>query len=774
MTLINYSEKIRSKFSLLVIFLLMSSNLLAQNTLKGKVTDQTGQPIVGVSVLIHQNQRGTVTQADGTYHITFPDNLKSLIVEFSLISFRSKLHSFSPKDGENILDIILTETRLELQEITVTAGFVKEKELLPYSIATIMKKDLVSNGDVNLSQALASSPGVYFSSLGNGVGKPVIRGLTNANIIMLNNGAKLENFNFSSNHPFLVDEFTTDRIEIIKGAASLQYGSDAVGGVVNVIKERPAQHQSITGDFISQFNTNTNGYMNSLSVKESGKIFFWGLRGSLKSHKDFTDGNGDIVKNTRFNENNLSANIGARTNFGVFSLNYNYTEAKYGLQNQNQLNLFNNASAVSLLTSDRKNQVWYQNLHNDLFASNNTFFLGKNSLEVDLAYQRNTRQGEGGEINPELHLIIPTYASTQLNTFSYNAKMVIPNESRKLVFGINGASVQNEADETKPNNPLLDSKINDVGIYAIGDFTLNDKLTLISGLRYDFRNMESFPTSTQTTNQFKINNTYNVLNGSAGVTYNLAASQFLKTNISKGFRSPTLPELTQQGIHAGRYERGDPNLKAQDNFQFDLNYHFHNSWLTFDISPFYNIINNYTYLVQTSENAPLGGGKIFQHVQNNANLYGGELAFDIHPVKWLGIHGNYSMVRADILDATEGIKYPTFIPQDRITGEIKFEQEKMAFSKRPYLAFELMQFLEQNRTGQNEEATLAYTLLNARIGVSINVGVQDLDIFMAGNNLTNTTYIDHLSVTKELNLNMMGRNIMFGLLLPFSFEKGLK
>ena len=372
-----------SKFFLLAIVLLMSSSLFAQSLLKGKVTDQSGQPLVGATVLIHQNQSGTITQADGSYQITLPSNLKSLSVEFSFTGFRPKLQSLSPTEGENILDISLLESPIELQEITVTAGFIKEKGLLPFPIATVMKKDLVSNGGINLAQALARNPGVYFSSLGSGVGKPVIRGLSNANVIMLNNGAKLENFNFSSNHPFLVDEFTADRIEIIKGAASLQYGSDAVGGVVNVIRERPAQPQTISGDFISHYNSNTNGYMNSLGVKTSGKTFFLGVRGSIKSHEDFTDGNGDIVKNTRFNENNLSANVGARTNFGIFSLNYNYTDAQYGLQNQSTINLFKNPTAIPLLTTDRKNQIWYQNLDNHLFSSNNTIFLGKNTLEVD-------------------------------------------------------------------------------------------------------------------------------------------------------------------------------------------------------------------------------------------------------------------------------------------------------------------------------------------------------------------------------------------------------
>jgi iron complex outermembrane receptor protein len=143
------------------------------------------------------------------------------------------------------------------------------------------KRD-VSSGEVNFSRALARTPGVYFSSFGLGGGQPIIRGLSNTNLVMLNNGIKQEVFQFSSNHPFLIDEFASSHIEIIKGPASLQYGSDAVGGVINVIRERPAKTNSIEGDFISQYYTNTSGYLNSLGVKGSfGQVLFW-CAGQLK------------------------------------------------------------------------------------------------------------------------------------------------------------------------------------------------------------------------------------------------------------------------------------------------------------------------------------------------------------------------------------------------------------------------------------------------------------------------------------------------------------
>lgn len=764
-----------NKFFTLILLLSINISISAQTLLKGKVSDSNGIVLTGVQVFLHQNKTGAVSDQEGNYELSIPSNLKIFTLEYSLIGYRSKSETVdltkTSSDKVFILDVKLVESPIELQEITVTTGFVEEQEALPYPIETVTKKEITSSGTINLSQTLNHTTGIYSSSFGSGVGKPVIRGLSNANIIMLNNGIKLENFNFSSSHPFLADEFSASRIELIKGAASLQYGSDAVGGAVNIIREQPAQPNSLEGDFISHYHSNTNGYLNSLGLKGSFGKFFLGVRGSLKSHKDFTDGNDETVNNTRFNEQNLSANAGIRTGFGIFSLNYNYTDAQYGIQNQNQINLFNNPIASALFTEDRKNQLWFQTLENHLFSSNNTIFLKKSILDIDLAYQMNKREGIGGGLNSQQELVIPTFASMQLNTFTYNVKMHIPMAKHKFIFGVNGANVQNEADETKPNNPLLDSKINDVGIYTIGNFSLSEKLSLTAGLRYDYRGMQSFPTATQNTNQFQIDKTYNNLTGSAGITYAVSKSQFFKANIARGFRSPTLPELTQNGIHAGRYEIGNPDLEAQSNFQIDFNYHLHLPWLTFNLSPFYNVVNNYIYLVMTSENAPIGNGKIFENVQNDANLIGGEVSLDLHPLKWLGIHGSYSMVRANITDDAEGVEHPTFTPQDRLIGEIKFEQKKMGFLKRPYFSVEVMHFFEQNLTGQNEAVTSAYTLLNARIGTSLSVAGKDMDIFIVGNNLANVVYIDHLSFTKQLNLNMMGRNIMLGLRLPFGFKK---
>jgi len=756
-----------------IILLIAGNDLLAQSLIKGKVIDQSGTPLVGVNVLLHQNLTGTTTQADGSYTLIIPSNLNVVTLEITYIGFRTQTKTIdlsANNSNDYILDIQLEESQIELQEITVTTGLAKRKDEVPYPIETVKGKDIPTTGEVNFARAIARTPGVYFTNFGLGGGQPVIRGLTNTNLVTLNNGIKQELFQFSSNHPFLIDEYTSSHIEIIKGPASLQYGSDAVAGVVNVIRERPAKPNSIEGDLVSQYHSNTNGYLNSLGLKGSLDKFFYGARGSIKSHKDYFNGDNNAVDNTRLNEDNLSLYSGFRSDRGIFTLNYNFTNSKYGIQNRPQIDLFGNPLSETLLTEERKNDVWYQDLDNHLISSNNTVFFGKSTLDIDLGYQANIRELVGGGINEQNELVQPLLVSMQLNTFTYNTKFNIPTGRHSVVFGINGVVLNNKADEDKPNVPMPDAEVNDIGFYSIGDFQLSDNLTLTTGLRYDYRKMQSFPVATANTDRFEVDNTYNSVNGSLGITYSVSENQFLKANVSRGFRSPNVPELTQNGIHGGRFEQGDPDLNAQSNYQMDLTYHLHTSWATVNVAPFFNSINNYIYLVQTNEDAPIDGGKIFQHVQNDANLWGGEIALDIHPVTWLGIHGSYSMIRADIIGDNEGIDHPTFTPQDRLTGEIILQQRQLGFLKRPYFSAEVRHFFEQTRTGQNEAITPAYNLINAKVGASLAIGSQTLDLFITGSNLANETYFDHLSVTKPLELNMMGRNVMFGLRLPLDFR----
>jgi iron complex outermembrane recepter protein len=172
----------------------------------------------------------------------------------------------------------------------------------------------------NLTEILTKIPGVDMISKGSGVSKPVIRGLSMNDILILNNGVRFENYQYSDHHPLGIDEFGIEDVEVIKGPSSLLYGSDAIGGVINFIREKPAPVGTIQGDYNMQLFSNTQGITNNLGVKGSSQRFFGGLRFGQKSNSDFLQGGGTFVPNTRFNEYSIKLNTGLTGKPGTFKL----------------------------------------------------------------------------------------------------------------------------------------------------------------------------------------------------------------------------------------------------------------------------------------------------------------------------------------------------------------------------------------------------------------------------------------------------------------------
>ncbi|MDX1904421.1 MAG: TonB-dependent receptor [Thermonemataceae bacterium] len=755
------------RFVLVILFLVSTHLLWSQVRVGGLVSDKATQKgMENVSVYIYPIQKILFTDSLGKFSIELPEN-REYYFEFSAIGYPKTFRKIFTKDASQHIEVILdAEEGVEaIDEIVVTSGSLRDLEKTPIPMKVIEQRDVFEAGSLNFAVALAMIPGVSNSSIGNIASKPVIRGLTNTNVLMLNNGVKLENFNFSSNHPFLIDEFAADRIEMIKGPASLIYGSDAVGGVINVLKEKPAPEGKILGDFRTQFHSNTSGLVSSLGIKGSSESFFAGLRTSLKSHTDYMDGESKYMPNTRFRELHLNSHAGLRTKWAIFTLYYDYNKYQNGL--------LNSSSATFMkYNSDRDPQYWYQDLDNHLLTLKNTFFLGKSILDIDIAYGMNQRKGVGDTLMASYKTTKDlVFSSMTLNTVTYNAKLTLPStEKAKYTIGFNGASIINIADEKYPNYPLLDAEINDLGLFGLAEYNLG-KLNILAGARFDYRSINSYPIAGN--NRYAVDNNYQNVTGSLGATYSIAENQLVKLNFASGYRSPNVSELTQNGIHQARYEKGDPTLQSQRNYQIDFNYHFHTKNLLIDFSPFYNTADNYIYIVQTTQKAPIGGGNVFQYIQNDATLYGTEFSLDYHPLTWLGLHSSYSMVRGILEDS----QHLTFMPQDKIRAEVKFEKEKLGSFKEFYFGLGVLNVFEQERYGEGETFTPSYFLLNARMGASVSWGKQRIELFVNATNLLNENYVDHLSLIKTIKVAgkdttfyNMGRNVAIGFTVPFGVK----
>lgn len=726
----------------------MNQVCFAQNYIKGRVIDITNKEALSfANVYLPEQNKGTLTDEKGEFELSNIPKGKFRI-QFSYVGYKTIIKTILNDNSENVLNIEMEPVILQAEEVVVSGGTHSTQHENAIKIELVKGKEIAFIGTPTFTEAIAKVPGVDMISKGTGVAKPVIRGLSMTNILMLNNGVKMENFQFSEDHPFIIDEFGVDRIEIVKGPASLLYGSDAVGGVINVLKEKPAPVDKILGDYNMQYHSNTEGIVSNIGVKGSTESLFWGIRAGLKSHADYKDGNGDYVPNTRFNEKSLKANIGINKSFGLFRLYYDYNQPNIGMCV---------GDAVALTTENGKeNKFWYQDLTNHIISSRNSLFLGKYKVDLNAAYQMNNRRLQTDDSMPAFEMV-----NMDLNTLSYEVKTYLPSTvNSEYIVGIQGANKTNRDNEA-PNHVLPDADVNDFSVFGLTQYKFFEKLKAQAGLRYDFR---SISTEAET-NKEAVDADYGNVSASIGATYKTNKNILLRANIASAYRTPNIAELTQNGMHGVRYEQGNSDLKSQRNYEADLSAHYHSKYVMVDISGFYNHVNDYIFIAPTNDIID-SGDKIYRYSQTNAKLYGGELSIDILPIDWLNLNTSY----AYLIGKEDNGNYLPFIPQNKLRFEMKFQKQKLAFFKNNFFKVGGLFAAKQNNPAMFETESVSYFLLNAGIGTEIKWANQIVSLSVQANNLLNETYIDHLSTLKGMGYYNIGKNISVNLKIPFGIK----
>ena len=287
-----------------------------------------------------------------------------------------------------------------------------------------------------------------------------------------------------------------------------------------------------------------------------------------------------------------------------------------------------------------------------------------------------------------------------------------------------------------------------------------------AGVRFDYR-LIKVPENAEHGIYENLERDYQNFNASAGSVYSISEKMQLRFNLASAFRSPNLAELTQNGTHGTRYEKGNPDLESQRNLEADFYFHLHTSHTTLDISGFYNNIYNYIFLAPSD--SMVQGVRIYQYEQESAGLYGGEASLHVHPhpLDWIHLKTSYSYV----LGQQKNGDYLPFIPAQKIHFEI--ELQKKTWKGLGDLFFKVASdfVFDQNNPAPFETNTTGYTLLNLSIGTEVNMGKQKMNVSLNANNLLDKSYIDHLSTLKDLGLNNMGRNITFAVRIPFGIMR---
>ncbi len=744
-----------TRIVLICVLLTYCHAIYAQSQIYGTITDQDNLPLAGTSVFIHDMNKGTISDKNGNYRLlNIPKGINR--IQFSFIGYANHIETVE-FSGESLeLNIIMKQTSVEAEEVVVSGVYnstqhdnavkIDVLKLDPHSIKTTP----------NFTEVLTQVPGVNMISKGSGISKPVIRGLSMNDILVLNNGVRFENYQYSSHHPLGIDEFGIEDVEIIKGPASLLYGSDAIGGVINFIKEKPAPVGTIIGDYNMQLFSNTLGITNNLGIKGSSGKFFAGIRAGQKSNADFLQGGGAFVPNSRFNEKSIKLNAGFTDRYGTFKFFYDYNTQKLGLVED---------EAIEEITKrGRSNRIWYQELNTHLLSSQNKVYMGKFKLDLNTSYQ-NTELIHYGEIDVyEIQM--------RLATLTYEARLHLPSkENSEYILGFQGFNQQNENLFDRETKLLPDAVTNNYSAFGLLQYTFFKKLKLQTGIRYDKKSISTQAIGLQSdpmTYRASLEKFYDSFSGSLGATFNFSEKLLFRANFAAAYRTPNLAELTSNGQHELRYEVGDNSLVPENAYETDLSIHYHRENLTFDIAGFYNIINNYIYISPTGDTTD-SGIDIFRYRQANSILFGGEAGLHIHPkpIEWFHFETSFSSV---IGKQNDGVYLP-FVPASRLHFEMRVEKESLLFMHKTYLSVNTTTAFNQNRPAPDETATAGYTLLDLSAGGNIKVKSQLIYVSLSANNVLDKKYIDHLSTLKEVGLFNPGRNITLNLRIPFSIIK---
>lgn len=731
-------KNIYSLFGLLFIYQLTFS----QATLEGSIVDENNQPVLA-TVYLPQIEKGAVSDINGKYLVTqIPNGNYTVII--SALGYETLSFKLSFVKNETITkDIILKESAVEMEEVIISTPFHKLQSENVMKVERITTEQLTKNGAVNLSQGISNMAGVSTVSTGNGIGKPVIRGLSSNRVLTYTQGVRLENQQFGDEHGLGISGNGIESVEVIKGPASLLYGSDAIGGVLYLNPEGFATNNETEVDGIGTYFSNTKGFNSSIGAKTSGEKVKLLVRGSRASFSDYETGDEYRVTNTRYNEYDIKTGIRFQDKRLKSTLRYNYNRSNIGIPEE-----------IGAQNTSKELLLPFQEIDNHILSLDNSLFFNNSSLDIKTGYLFNDRR-EFDESADEAALRL------KLNTFTYDVKYNLPELGHfTTIVGVQGMLQDNKNFGEEILIP--NAKKVDFGVFATTHLHLKD-WDFQGGLRLDTRKIKTEDARNPQDEDFipSIDKDYNSFNVALGAKYNFSETFTGRLNLASGFRAPNLAELTSNGVHEGtnRYEIGNPDLNNEQSFQTDLAFEYRSEHFEAFANGFYNTINNYIFISPTGD--VIEDNHVFNYVQNGAKLFGGEIGFHLHPhpLDWLHWESSFETVKGEL---KEGGNLP-LIPANTLNNTIRLELNDGGFLKSPYSFITLENIFAQNNASEFETTTKGYNLLSLGFGATVKWDKIEFNWGVNATNITNESFINHLSRLKADEILNPGRSINFNL-----------
>jgi len=673
------------------------------------------------------------------------------------------------------------DTCIEINEVMVTGltGTTKMK-YSPSPISVVGNQTLNSTLSTNIIDAISLQPGIAQVTTGGGISKPVIRGLGYNRVVVIDDGIRQEGQQWGDEHGVEVDGASVHSVEIIKGPASLRYGSDALAGVIIFHDEPVEQAGEMHANYQTEFQSNSGLFGNSIVFRGNKSNIFWNVRASHKMAHAYKNKYDGYVAGSQFRERALSGLIGKSASYGRNSLRLSYYHLTPGLIEGER-----DAETGELLCDGNVKTYGhgmpYQQVKHYKAVSDNTFFVGNTTLKAVLSYQQNIRQEyedghhheEGETHETDHHHGTSPSLDFRLHTIGYDVYATFPElRGWQLVSGVGGMwqrSLNKGFEYLIPAYSLFD-----FGIFTTASRHFG-KWHVSGGLRYDTRRLHGEQLLEDGDVRFSdFTRRFNGLTGSAGVIVNLDRNWNVRLNIARGFRAPNMSELGSNGAHEGalRYELGDHNLKSEFSTQLDFGVDYTSQQLILQLSLFANRIDNYIFihkLQADGQTVYADGRPVFQYDGGDALLSGGELAIEWHPIHCLHVNNAMGYVYAIQLHQPKTSRYLPFTPAPRWIANIRYDltHEARVFAN-AYVALGWECNLRQNHyrmIDDTETPTPSYTLFNAAVATDIHYRKRHIaTLTLTAQNLLDKAYQSHLSRLKYGDVNTVsGRTGVFNM-----------
>ena len=653
---------------------------------------------------------------------------------------------------------------LKLNELVVTGvtGDTKLKNST-FPISIVPGKELRQTTSTNIIDAIAKQPGVAQITTGSGISKPIIRGLGYNRIIVMNEGVRQEGQQWGDEHGIEIDPQNVNSVEILKGPASLMYGSDAMAGVLILHRAPTLPEGEMKAQVLTEYQTNNGLFDYSLNFAGNQKGFVWDTRFTDKyahAYKNKYDG---YVPGSQFKERAGRLLLGLNKQWGHTHLTLSAFHQTPSIVEGERDEETGELECVTDYVKTYSKALPFQQIRHYKAVWDNSLNLSKGWLKAIVGYQQNQRQ-EFEESEDEYELYF------KLHTITYDLRYLSQEfNGWKLAGGLNGMWQQSQ--NLGEESLIPEYKLFDIGGYATISKAM-DNLTLNGGLRYDNRHIN-----------FHSRN-FGSISGSIGAVWNLCQHTNLRLNLARGFRAPNMSELGSDGIHEGtlRYEIGNPNLKPEYSWQADIGIDFSSEMISAQVALFANRIENYIF-AKRIDRIMEEGFRTYQYTQGDARLLGFEAGFDFHPIHSIHFENTFSFVDAQQLHADKDSKYLPMTPAPRWTSELKYEITHHGHTtlNNAFVALGLECNLAQNhyyKVDETETATPSYTLLSFSVGSDLNIHKKKMaELYITADNLLDCAYQNHLSRLKYCDVNKvtgrqgvynMGRNFVFKVIVPIT------